>query len=45
VKKPKKKSSIRNLIAVHAWKRSGAGKHRDRKRERKLSGFPDEREG
>lgn len=42
--KTPRKPKARNIEAVNAWRRSGAGKHRDRKREQKEKGLPDDQE-
>jgi hypothetical protein len=42
MKTRRKKVKTRNWIAVNAWRRSGAGCHRDRKRDRKQKGYQDE---
>lgn len=41
-RRKKKVPKTRNLIAINAWRRSGAGRHRDRKRESKNNGAHDE---
>lgn len=39
--KKKKVPKTRSAIAYHATKKTGAGAHRDRKREQKQKGFED----